>query len=109
MMAAMGVGQSMVFATDVKKAKQAGARVYEVLDREPLIDARSTKGKELKSEDIRGEIVVSNVNFRYPQRRDVPVFQNISFKVGSGETVALVGSSGCGKSTIIQVNRERWS
>lgn len=102
-MAAMGVGQSMVFATDVKKAKDAAARVYEVIDRQPSIDARSSVGKILELDGVKGSVVVSNVNFRYPMRSDIPVFKNISFSVEAGQTVALVGGSGCGKSTIIQL------
>lgn len=97
------IGQSMIFVTDVKKAKEAGGRVYEVIDREPLIDARSTAGKELVADETQGSIVISNVNFRYPQRLDTPIFKNITFSVAPGQTVALVGGSGCGKSTIIQL------
>ncbi|XP_055388386.1 LOW QUALITY PROTEIN: ATP-dependent translocase ABCB1-like [Condylostylus longicornis] len=97
------IGQSMIFITDVKKAKEAGARIYEVIDREPLIDARSTIGKEFKDSEVQGAVTVSNINFRYPMRTDVPVFKKISFAVEPGQTVALVGGSGCGKSTVIQL------
>ncbi|XP_055388384.1 uncharacterized protein LOC129616902 [Condylostylus longicornis] len=103
MMSAMGIGQSMVFATDAKKAKDAASRVYAVIDRAPLIDSRSTRGKELLPSDIHGDIVVENVNFRYPMRPDVPIFSKITFRIKPGETVALVGASGCGKSTVIQL------
>jgi len=44
-----------------------------------------------------------NVNFQYPQRPDVQVYQKVCFNINSGETVALVGASGCGKSTVVQL------
>jgi ABC-type multidrug transport system fused ATPase/permease subunit len=103
MMAAMGIGQSMVFLTDIKKARDGGARVYEVIDRVPLIDARKTDGIQLNPASVKGEVIVKDVNFRYPQRPDAAVFNKIAFSVKPGQTCALVGSSGCGKSTIIQV------
>lgn len=49
---------------------------------------------------IKGEIVFDNVRFAYPQRKDIEVLNGISFQVNRNETIALVGSSGAGKSTI---------
>ncbi len=49
---------------------------------------------------INGNITFKNVNFRYPSRQDVEVLGGVNFEVKSGQTVALVGSSGSGKSTI---------
>lgn len=50
--------------------------------------------------ELTGEVEFINVDFNYPQRKDVTVLKNISFKVGHNQTIALVGSSGAGKSTI---------
>jgi ABC-type multidrug transport system fused ATPase/permease subunit len=47
-----------------------------------------------------GNVSFNNVSFEYPQRKDVTVLKNVSFDIKAGETVALVGSSGSGKSTI---------
>lgn len=52
---------------------------------------------------MKGDIDFENVFFRYPSRPDVPILNGLSAKVTSGETVALVGSSGNGKSTCIQL------
>ena len=41
--------------------------------------------------------------FRYPARPDVPVLTGLNLQVNVGQTVALVGSSGCGKSTVVQL------
>lgn len=55
------------------------------------------------SQGMRGEIEFQDVRFRYPCRPDVQVLKNFNLKVGAGQTVALVGHSGCGKSTIVQL------
>ena len=41
--------------------------------------------------------------FNYPTRPDIPVLQGLSLEVKKGQTLALVGSSGCGKSTVVQL------
>ncbi|TAF66935.1 MAG: ATP-binding cassette domain-containing protein [Cytophagales bacterium] len=53
--------------------------------------------------DIQGDIVYENVAFAYPTRPDVEVLKNISLRIASGQKVALVGHSGAGKSTIVQL------
>lgn len=53
-----------------------------------------------KTPQLSGKIAFENVNFSYPQRKDIEVLKDISFTAESGETIALVGSSGSGKSTI---------
>lgn len=52
---------------------------------------------------IKGDITVENVHFTYPSRPDVPILRGMNLRVNAGQTVALVGSSGCGKSTIISL------
>ncbi|CAF4375493.1 unnamed protein product, partial [Rotaria sordida] len=52
---------------------------------------------------IIGDIEFDNVTFTYPARQETSVLNNLSLKISSGKTVALVGASGCGKSTIIQL------
>ena len=52
---------------------------------------------------VNGTVQFSNVTFNYPSRPDVRVLRGIDFKVSDGQKVALVGSSGCGKSTIVKL------
>lgn len=68
---------------------------------EPEIDKRKDKG--MKPQSIEGNIEFRNVRFSYPIRQDVPVLRDLSMKVNSGQRVAVVGSSGCGKSTMVKL------
>lgn len=52
---------------------------------------------------IKGELTFKNVRFRYPSRPDTTVFESLSLTIPAGKTVALVGTSGSGKSTIVQL------
>ena len=58
-------------------------------------------GKHL--EKLRGQIEFKNVSFSYPNRPDIKVLKDVSFSVPSGKTIAICGSSGAGKSTIVQL------
>jgi ABC-type multidrug transport system fused ATPase/permease subunit len=57
-------------------------------------------GKTLPGK-VEGKIVLRDLHFAYPARPDVPILQGFSLKIKPGQTVALVGQSGCGKSTIV--------
>lgn len=57
----------------------------------------------MKLTKINGHLTVSNVRFSYPSRPDIPILNGIGFEALPGETIALVGSSGCGKSTIVSL------
>lgn len=75
--------------------------MFETIKRKPEIDSYNTAGETL--ENIEGEIELKNVYFRYPARPDVQIFSGFSFHVPSGQTAALVGQSGSGKSTVISL------
>ncbi|CAG8448774.1 2904_t:CDS:10 [Ambispora leptoticha] len=81
----------------------AAAKLYAVIDRVPVIDVTSDNGKKLDKSSVKGRIEFKNVNFHYPSRPDVPVLKNFSLTIKPGQTVALVGSSGSGKSTIVNL------
>ena len=81
------------------RASVSAKRIREVLDTDPtIIDGKETKGKNEKA----GEVEFRNVSFRYPDAEEY-VLQDITFTAKPGETVALIGSTGCGKSTVINL------
>ncbi|KAG8331790.1 ATP-binding cassette, sub B (MDR TAP), member [Homalodisca vitripennis] len=82
------------------KARGAYKSVTTVLSRRPIIEI-NTGGLQLDSK--LGDIEFRDVHFTYPARPDVKILKGISFKVKAGESVALVGGSGSGKSTTIQL------
>ncbi len=61
-----------------------------------------TTKKNIRTQ-VRGEIQLQNVTFRYPSRPEQTVLSNLSLTIPVGQTVALVGSSGSGKSTVISL------
>ncbi|CAF1415632.1 unnamed protein product [Adineta steineri] len=74
---------------------------FDLFDRIPTIDNGSTKGQELT--DFRGETEFNQVKFIYPSRPTVLVLNKLQLSIKSGQRIALVGASGCGKSTIVQL------
>ncbi|KAK9236108.1 P-loop containing nucleoside triphosphate hydrolase protein [Lipomyces kononenkoae] len=89
------------FAPEMSKALQAGRNIKKLIDSEPEIDAWSTEGVVVPADEINGEIEFRDVHFRYPTRSDVPVLRGLNLSIKKGQFVALVGASGCGKSTTI--------
>ena len=83
------------------KAKQAAQELKVLFDRTPNIDTWSTDGERVEA--IEGSIELRDVHFRYPTRPEQPVLRGLNLTVKPGQYVALVGQSGCGKSTTIQL------
>ncbi len=67
----------------------------------PVIDSSSNKRK--KPSQVVGDIHFNNITFNYPSRPQIKILDSIDIKIKNGSTVAFVGSSGCGKSTCIQL------
>jgi len=82
--------------SDFARARGASERVFELLDREPLVDAGG--GETLGKVD--GKIEFDGVGFAYPVRPEVRVLDNVNLRLEPGRVVALVGPSGAGKSTV---------
>ena len=85
---------------DISSAKGAGLNILKLLDSRPIVDAESTEGKLVDLKVSQGHIRLEGVHFRYPTRPDVRVLRNMTLEVQPGTYIALVGASGCGKSTV---------
>jgi ATP-binding cassette subfamily B (MDR/TAP) protein 1 len=85
----------------ITEGKVAGKIAYDVIDRKPkiLLDDPTSQ----KVGDILGKIEFKNVTFRYPTRPEQKVLDDFSATFEEGKTTAIVGASGSGKSTIIQL------
>lgn len=81
----------------IQRSIGASERILEIIDQE---DENSEPVPTLK---LSGEITFSHVSFSYPSRADYAVLKELNFKISAGEKVALVGQSGSGKSTIINL------
>jgi ATP-binding cassette subfamily B (MDR/TAP) protein 1 len=86
----------------VLDARIAGRIAYDVIDKKVEIDSKA-KGIEVTNESLKGKIEFKNVNFSYPTRENLKVMVDFSAVFEPGKTTALVGPSGGGKSTIIQL------
>jgi len=83
---------------DLGKALVSTERIQEILDEEREVE----KPVEIKPE-IHGEIEFKNVSFEYPDDKNHKVLENVSFKVKKGETIAIVGKTGSGKSSLVHL------
>ncbi|KAJ3042711.1 GTPase-activating protein [Rhizophlyctis rosea] len=79
----------------------AGTGLFAAIDRVPPIDSKSKEG--FVPQSVSGRIQVEHVKFRYPSRPEVVILHDMTLTIEPGTTCALVGSSGSGKSTIIQL------
>lgn len=98
------VGSLGNFYAQIQKAVGSSERILEMLEEqiEVEMDAQNFENQI----QIAGKIQFEDVHFAYPTRTDIEVLKGISFDINSGEKVALVGYSGAGKSTIVQlINR----
>uniref|UniRef100_A0A3Q3RNS9 Bile salt export pump-like n=1 Tax=Mastacembelus armatus TaxID=205130 RepID=A0A3Q3RNS9_9TELE len=95
------LGRVSSFTPDYAKAKIAAAQFFKLLDRVPKISISHTDGK--KWDIFKGKIEFLNCKFTYPARPDIQVLNGLAVCVKPGQTLAFVGSSGCGKSTSVQL------
>merc|ERR1712232_1316205 len=99
------IGPGLSALTD---ARIAAKKMIDVIDRYPVINSSETEGKvRLQENDVKGEIKMEGVHFKY-QPKDAGnegrlIFGGCDLTIKAGETVALVGESGCGKSTIAKL------
>ncbi|KAJ6585057.1 P-loop containing nucleoside triphosphate hydrolase protein [Mycena capillaripes] len=100
---AIQAGNVFSFVPDMSSAKGAATDIVRLLDSLPEIDAESTAGKKVDSAAAKGHIRMEGIHFRYPTRPGVRVLRDLSIQVEPGTYIALVGASGSGKSTVIQL------
>jgi ABC-type multidrug transport system fused ATPase/permease subunit len=85
----------------------AAKRIFGIIDQPSKINAveesKDTKKKTIDINGFKGEIVFENVWFRYPTRKTDWVLKGLNLKINPEERVALVGESGCGKSTMVSL------
>ncbi|CAL9147767.1 putative multidrug resistance protein [Musa acuminata AAA Group] len=95
----LSLGSGLSNVKYFSEASSAGERIMAVIRRVPTIDSGSTEGEVLES--VSGDVEFRRVEFAYPSRPDNFIFRDFNLKVPAGKTVALVGSSGSGKSTVV--------
>ncbi|XP_023016655.2 mitochondrial potassium channel ATP-binding subunit isoform X1 [Leptinotarsa decemlineata] len=93
------LGQISLLFGSVVRGVAAGARIFEFINLEPTM---ALKGGEIIPDNLlKGDIVFKNVCFAYPTRKEQVILQDFNLTVPSGKTIAIVGASGNGKSTIV--------
>ncbi|XP_044467495.1 ABC transporter B family member 15-like isoform X2 [Mangifera indica] len=96
---AIGTGLSNL--KSIAEAMEAGERMMQLMKRVPKIDSENSEGQIL--ERVSGEVEFRHIEFAYPSRPESIIFKDFSLKIPAGKTVALVGGSGSGKSTVISL------
>jgi len=103
LMSAFGLGMAQQYIKDYSESRTALMNLTRVLDEKTEIDPYEDGKVEADKMDFQGEIEFDNVTFSYPTMKNRIVMSGLSFKIPAGHSVAFVGKSGCGKSTIIQL------
>lgn len=83
----------------IQRTVGASERILEIIDEKSEVDVIN----EIDFKKVEGNISFENIGFAYPSRPDVTVLKDISLEIKSGEKIAIVGHSGAGKSTIVQL------
>ena len=94
------IGCTLAFTPNYSRAKISAKRILQLIGSKTNLKITSSENSQLKLE---GKIEFENVHFSYPTRTDVPVLRGLSTTIHPGQTIALVGYSGCGKSTFVQL------
>jgi ATP-binding cassette subfamily B (MDR/TAP) protein 1 len=84
-MTAVGISQSGSLAPDASKAKSSVASLFAILDRKSKIDSSDASGTTI--ENVKGDIELHHVSFRYPSRPDVQIFRDLCLAIHSGKVI----------------------
>ncbi|KAJ4974852.1 hypothetical protein NE237_008026 [Protea cynaroides] len=96
---ANSVAETVSLAPEIIRGGEAVSSVFSILDRSTKIDADDPETEPVES--ICGEIELRHVDFAYPARPELMVFKNLNLRIRAGQSQALVGASGSGKSSVI--------
>ncbi|CBI22189.3 unnamed protein product, partial [Vitis vinifera] len=96
---ANSVAETVSLAPEIIRGGEAVGSVFSILDRSTKIDPDDSDAEPVES--IRGEIELRHVDFSYPSRSDITVFKDLNLRIRAGQSQALVGASGSGKSSVI--------
>jgi len=83
--------------SELNKALGANSRLFELINREPLIH---TQGGQILEKELSGNVIFQNVSFAYPTRETVLILKEFNLNIEECSTIAIVGCSGSGKSTV---------
>ncbi|XP_027152628.1 putative multidrug resistance protein [Coffea eugenioides] len=97
----VALGSSLVNIKYFAEANIAAATIFQMIERIPSIDSTDPKGETIN--DVKGELEFKDIDFAYPTRPDNLVLRKFNLKVIPRQTVGLVGGSGSGKSTVINL------
>jgi ATP-binding cassette subfamily B (MDR/TAP) protein 1 len=98
---AQSAGAIFSFAPDMGEARDAAKLLKSFVNRVPKIDHWSTDGKKIDT--LEGKVQLQDVRFTYPGRPDHRILRGINIRAEPGQFIALVGASGSGKSTVMQL------
>lgn len=102
MFAGMTAGNNAHFMPDAAACKNSAANLFEIQDSQDEDQMQIAEQSKLLKDGADGDIVLDDVDFKYESRNEY-VFKHMNLRVKKGYKVAFVGTSGCGKSTIIQL------
>ena len=104
MLMVAGISEGLNGISDYPKAKAAFISLFKIIRTNSLIPPfyEDNRGK-IEPDNLKGKIEFRNVTFAYPTKPEIDILKNVSFVIEPGQSVGLVGYSGCGKSTIIQL------
>ncbi|PIA57360.1 hypothetical protein AQUCO_00600234v1 [Aquilegia coerulea] len=98
---ALSIAETLALTPDIIKGSQALRPLFSILERKTTIDPKDITSKVVA--EIKGHVEFKNVSFSYPLRPDITIFNHLNLQVLSGSSLAIVGPSGSGKSSIISL------
>lgn len=98
---ANSVAETVSLAPEIIRGGEAISSVFSILDRSTKIESDDSEGEQV--ETIRGDIELRHVDFAYPSRPEQIVLKDLNLRIRAGQSVALVGASGSGKSSVISL------